>query len=269
MRRSGFTLIELMLALTISTVILGAAGVALVTMIDSHERGSRAASIMKEARSIADLLERHLRSAMPPDSADYVVFEGEDLSDDETDGHRLTLLSAAPGRFPRSAPLRDASEVTFELDPQEADGLTMRIDATPDDLPDRGGYLMSLGDSVRSLSVTYYDGKDWIPDWTRQYLPMAVQFTITLEPRAESQSGGSDRTASEKADDTSPYYSLTRLVWLPLGQDGTPVRSTGQTTGQAVAATEATPTGGSTETGQTTSSPSGSGSGSRSRGGRR
>ena len=247
MKRRGFTLIELMLALMISTMILGAASVALVTMVDSHERGSQVAAELKEGQAIADLIERHLRAAMTPDSADNVVFEGEDLSGDQIDGHRLTLLSTAPGRFPRSAPLRDAAEVTFELDPETGDGLNMRIDATPDDLPNEGGYNIPLGEDVRSFGVKYYDGTDWRSSWSEQSLPVAVQFTLTFEPKANEESAADAKPAAESS--ATPFHTVSRMMWLPLGQDVTQTSSTQQST-QAGAGNEAKQAGSSTPAGQ-------------------
>src|SRR5438309_1658863 len=60
--RRGFTLIEILVGLVISTMILGAAASVFVTGTRSWEKGNRAYKTMQTARTIADLIERHLRS---------------------------------------------------------------------------------------------------------------------------------------------------------------------------------------------------------------
>ena len=102
MRPRGFTLIELLVGLTISTLILGAAAGVLVTVLRAWEQGSQTYGVLHTAQAVADLIERHLRSAQQPSWEGEEVFWGDDLSMGEAKGHRLTFFSSAAGRFPRS-----------------------------------------------------------------------------------------------------------------------------------------------------------------------
>lgn len=198
-RPRAFTLVELLVGLLISTMILGAAAAAFSTMMSSWERGDAAYGMIQTARSVGDLIERQLRSAIDPESGVDVIFWGEDLSDGEIGGHRITLLSSAPVRFPRSLPLTDASEIEFVFDPSLAESMSMRIDSSPDDLPDGGGYRISLSENVVAFQVMYFDGEEWLEDWLTSGLPQAIEFTVTfVKP------------------ETGKEFQISRLVALPL-----------------------------------------------------
>lgn len=183
----AFTLIEIMLGLMISMMILGACAVVFSTALHAWESGSEARQALQTAQTISDLIERHLRSAMPPeDRMGGAVFVGEDLSEGDISGHRLTLLSTAPGRFPRSAPPTDCSEIEFCFDPNDESGepaLKMRIDATPDDDAYSGGETIPLSQDVVGFQVQYCDGTDWYDDWDEQKLPAEVEFSIVIALR--------------------------------------------------------------------------------------
>ena len=213
-RRRGFTLIELLAALTIATLIMVAAAQLFVTTLHSWEAGSRRHELLQVARKTSDLIERHLRSALKPGADGQVIFEGDDLSEDEEQtGHRLTLLSGAPARFPRSQPPVDSQEITFELDPLgETAGMSLRVQSPPDDLPREGGYIIPLSAMVTGFAARYYDGIEWSDMWSGKDLPLAVEFTLTLQ----SQDEPSWRVEQEA--DAPQTETFTRLVWLPLGK---------------------------------------------------
>lgn len=186
-RSRAFTLIEIMLGLMISMMILGSCAVVFSTAMRAWEAGSEARQTLQTAQTISDLVERHLRSAMvPEDRTGGAVFYGEDLSEGGVSGHRLALFSTAPGRFPRSAPPADCSEIEFCFDPNAESGepsLTMRIDPSPDDDPYAGGETIPLSNDVVGFQVQYSDGIEWLDNWDDQKLPEAVEFTLLIARR--------------------------------------------------------------------------------------
>jgi len=201
-RRSGFTVIELLMALLISTLILGAAASAFVTTSKSWERGSQTYKHIQVCRSISDLLERYIRGAVTPSGLN-IIFWGEDLSEGDSHGHDLVFVSSAAGRFPRSQGLSDTSEIEFKFDPTAGEGLLMRIDSTPDEMPQEGGVESVLSNWVRSFEVMYYDGIEWTEEWYLTTLPLAVEFRVTVaDPEDPSDNG----------------YQMSRVVSMPLGK---------------------------------------------------
>jgi prepilin-type N-terminal cleavage/methylation domain-containing protein len=227
----GFTMVELLVALIVATMIMGVASGVFVTAFRSWERGSEVWETLQIARTTSDMIERHLRSAMAPSGDGRVIFYGEDLSEGEDVlGHRLTFASAAPVRFPRDLPLTDASEVEFELDPASGDGLTMRIDSSPDDEPEAGGYRIELSPRVRDFKVLYHDGTDWVKQWDEDALPVAVEFFFTVTAAQDRP----DTPATEKAPQP---YTVRRLIAMPTASadraaDSTTQQPAGQSTGQ-------------------------------------
>jgi prepilin-type N-terminal cleavage/methylation domain-containing protein len=228
--KGGFTLAELLVGLVISTMILGATASVFVTMLRGWEDGSRRREMLIAARTTADLIERHLRSAIPPGG--YAVFRGADLSTADVAGHRLTLLSAAAGRFPRSLPRTDSSEIEFEFDPLTGDGMTLRIDSSPDDDPYTGGYRVQLSGLVRSFTVYYFDGVEWLEEWYDSRLPLAVEFRFTIAEPGDAPAAPADVATADPAPAPPPPQQVARLVWLPLAgaeQDGAGTTQTGPT----------------------------------------
>jgi len=174
-----------MVGLTISTLIVGAAAGVFVTTLSSWERGAERQRLLQVARTTADLIERCLRSAQPPDEAGRAVFYGYDLSSETAAGHRLVLLSSAVGRIPRSQPLTDSSEIEFILDPEDGLGFTVRVDSTPDDDPYAGGYTISLSPLIQAFGIQYFDGRAWTPEWFESTLPLAVEFRLMIADPAK------------------------------------------------------------------------------------
>lgn len=203
--RRGFTLMELMVGLAISTIILGAAAGIFVSTMQSWERGSNTHRMMQVAQTTGDLVEKHLRSAVAPASGTNVIFWGFDLTDGETPGHYLTFLSSAPGRFPRAAELTDTSEIEFYFDPLDGEGMSMRIDSVPDDYPDEGGYRGSLSPLITGFQVMYHDGFEWLEEWFEDGLPQAVEFRITI----------TDPEDIDAETGTPRVFQVSRLVSLP------------------------------------------------------
>ena len=219
-RTGGFTLLELLVGLTIATFIMGSAAVVFVTTMDNWDRGNREQRLLQAAQTTADLIERYLRCAVAPGKT-FGTFTGEDLSSDEVDGHRLTFCSTAEGRFPRSMPRTDLSEIEFAYDPSEDAVLTMRIDATPDEDPTMGGLRVQLSTLVQGFQVMYYDGVEWASEWYEEQLPKAVEFHLMIGDPQDTAADGTMRTRE-----------ISRLVWLPMGKSRPP-EATGSLEGEA------------------------------------
>lgn len=206
----GLTLLELLVSLSISTLIVGASASVFITTLHSWERGSQRYKILQVAQSTGDLIERNLRSAVSPETGEDVLFWGIDLSNGETPGHQIIMLSTAIGRIPRSQPLTDTSEVEFYFDPDDGDGFQMRIDSSPDEYPDQGGYNISLSPLIQSFKVNYFDGEEWLEDWVEEGLPLSVEFRFTVsDPKDVSPVTGQPSV-----------YEFSRLVTMPTARSG-------------------------------------------------
>ena len=206
----GLTLLELLVSLSISTLIVGASASVFVTTLHSWERGSQRYKILQIAQSTGDLIERNLRSAVSPATGRDVLFWGIDLSDGETPGHQIIMRSSAIGRIPRSQPMVDSSEIEFYFDPGDGGGFQMRIDSSPDEYPDQGGYNISLSPLIQSFKVNYFDGEEWLENWVEDSLPLSVEFRFTVsDPKDVSPVTGQPSV-----------YEFSRLVTMPAARSG-------------------------------------------------
>jgi type II secretion system protein J len=185
-RRRAFTLVELLIGITISVLIVGAATTTYLAAAQSWEKGRSRTTSFQCARAAFDVIERHLRSALPPDNAAHVTFEGESAVIEGTDlaADSITFCSTG-GRFnPARFGSSDLSEVTFYLDISEITGetsLMMRKRrfgvADEEAFP---GTEEELAPRVISFDVAYYDGLEFVDDWTAEELPAAVRVTLHL-----------------------------------------------------------------------------------------
>lgn len=277
----AFTLVEILVGMAISTLILTAAAGIFVTGLHSWRQGSDAYRLMQAGQSIGDLIERNLRSAVSPADASgnvSIYFWGEDLSDDDVYGHRITFMSTAAMRFPRSSGPTDMSEIDFEFDPESGEGMTMRIDSTPDEFPDDGGYTAELSSMVKSFEVKYFDGIEWSEDWFDSVLPQAIEFHVMLSdakeddsapaPKAE-RTGGSSGASSNGPAKTGPssgrVYEVSRLISMPTAKR----ERTGIELGGEAPSSDSSSSDSSSNSSSSASSSSGSSSSSSSTGGKR
>jgi general secretion pathway protein J len=174
---TGFTLIEVVIALTLVAALLAITFSGLRVGLAAWRQGDVRAEQLQRARSLNQLLVRAIGGAHPyrvdatgPDPAPP-AFQGE--------RDRLTFVTARPP-VPLAAPLAFTA-VSLSL---EGTGLTVREAA----LPSRGlfGALVPvLADpSVVALRFRYFRGADrtWAERWdgaAEQELPAAVEITLT------------------------------------------------------------------------------------------
>jgi len=87
-------------------------------------------------------------------------------------------------------------------DPGEATGLFVREQIPADEDPTQGGYESVFDDRITSISFEFWDGTDWLPEWTTEQgerrLPAAVRVTYALTDDEE----GSNRTMIIRLDNS-------------------------------------------------------------------
>lgn len=217
-RRSaaGLTLVELLTAMMVSVLLIGTAFSTFWTATRAWEKARRRTEMIRLLEGVAGVLTRHIRAMQPPFFEENPAFVAYNDGDEEAglDYDTVIFLSAANARFPRELALADLCEIEFFIDTGsrgQADneqvatdsnvgGLWMRIDPTPDDDVESGGYLVALGEQVVSLDFRFFDGYEWLEEWYfDNEVPEAIEFTITV----------SDPDGLENP------MTLTRLVTVP------------------------------------------------------
>jgi hypothetical protein len=165
----------------------------------------------------ADLVAEHLRAMQAPFYSDSYCFVAINDGDELMNYDGICFLSGANARFPRELAYADLCEVEFYLETgirglygteqavtsSAEGGLWMRIDPTPDDDVESGGYLLCLGEMIASFNCSFFDGYEWVEDWYYNYeAPEAIEFSMTVvDP-----------------DELVGPMSVTRLVSIPMAE---------------------------------------------------
>jgi general secretion pathway protein J len=175
--RRGFTLVELLIALTIVGALLAIAFGGLRVAIRAWERGEERAESHQHIRSIAMILARAVSATYPyrasrgegPDPV--VLFAG-------TDKRIEFVTQSVP--FPGPSPIA-FSAVVFELDESGESGLAVRQRALPNREPFSKAEVVYRDASVTTLKFEYLDEESWRDSWDAgetRTMPKAVKVTV-------------------------------------------------------------------------------------------
>lgn len=181
---SAFTLIEVLLATSLSMIVITGALFTLSTMLRAYESRSGVSQAAETANLILNRIRTDLTSTRYSLHEDDCTFFGLDASNGVMDTDRLIFTSWVNDPVALGQGTSDVAEIEYFLDSDDstpARWLQRRFDSTPDDDPLTGGTIALLGPRVESFNALYYDGLAWWPEWDSETeLPMAVNITIAL-----------------------------------------------------------------------------------------
>jgi len=195
----GFTLLEVMVAITVLAFILGIVYTTFATVSESDRRGSAAMESNIKVRNLAEQMTRDISSlfidldqrleSAAPSGLVYGMVSG----DPAEGGASLdfTAITADPGDFNDAV----VAEIGYSLLPSEGGGfrLMKRIDGTPDDNLREGGLVLDLMDGISSLTFEFLDHRgEWQKEWdslSENSLPRAIKIIIAFdEEKGETES---------------------------------------------------------------------------------
>ncbi len=190
LKNKGFTLIELVIAITLSIVIVVILLAAMRLAYKSQEKGAERVDITQRTRILGDRLTWLIRGAYPffvnkPDEQ-KLFFEGE--------SDRIGFVTTSVDSYGKGP--EDSAGLKWVSVFADRDGLKIRekVFFLEDVFDDKGGKVYLLDASVKKLELEYYDvpegekeGEqegDWVSEWgpdEKKYIPAAVKFRITFE----------------------------------------------------------------------------------------
>lgn len=225
MSERGFTLIELMISVSIGAIVLGAGYLCMSAGVESRRLVNARAEASQTARVAIDMIAADLRSAVPL-SRDF-EFLGMRRAVGEADADNLDF--ATRNYTPRKQREPDYCEVSYFLTTDESSGLFTlfrRRDPTPDPQPLEGGSREEIARNVAGLRFEYYDGIDWHDEWgdptgkkqmsaltplNAYGMPEAVRITLEVDASVKSSQAetNSTRVALQTVArlDMTPYFS--------------------------------------------------------------
>jgi general secretion pathway protein J len=222
LRRTGFTLVEVLVASMISVFIALVAAGAIRTMAASNETVDRYINSEAEVQFAANLMESDLDNFYRDDNIENTELIGtvQSLGNGDVTGD-LVFYTISRTKARADQPEGDLHEVEYFLAQQQDSTVLMRrLWPNPNKDVNPGGILTVIAEDIQSFEVQYYDGQQWSDEWPEdmESLPQLIAVTLTAK-----QSG---RTIPATA---SFLISLSQTQGQGQGSDITTLETPGQT----------------------------------------
>lgn len=221
-RRSGFTLVELLLAGVIAALVL----VAVVTTLSQIGRAREVSRSRLMSHLRADAAIESLRRDMASILRDADLFHTRvllyDGSSTISGGGRLMTVGRDEllifnGRL---EPLGEIDyngeggeyETQFRVDEDDyGAALWQRRDPVPDEWPDGGGVATPIAEGIVGIDIMAYDGQDWYEDWDSDIdgLPWGFKIEVTS---IGTESGSLDDIDPRTVVVLRTHVSVDRIV---------------------------------------------------------
>jgi len=201
----GFTLLEIVLALTIFALVLTAIYSSWIGILKSSKIGSEAAADVQRSRIAMQTIEDSLTCARSfAADVKHYSFLAENGSEPS-----LSFVARLPDTFPRSGAFGvfDVRRVTFAVEKGDSGGrLVLRQNPIlMDESKVEEEHPLVLAKNVSKFEMEFWDTvtKDWTDEWTKtNQLPLLVKVTLELN-------------AAKNNNNSASSYSVTRVVGVP------------------------------------------------------
>lgn len=186
-KKSGFTLVEILVASTIGTFVsLIAVGTlhSIMRGSDMVEKNINAAS---EVRFASNLLMRDLVNFYYADANfEDTEFLATTEASTEFETAHLYFYTVNKAKARIYEPECDIYEVEYYLDMEEDDSLSLkrRVWPNPNLEFEPGGILTTIAENIEYFDVSYFDSEEWYTEWPEdmESPPDLVEFTIITKP---------------------------------------------------------------------------------------
>ncbi|MHC4366917.1 MAG: type II secretion system protein GspJ [Planctomycetota bacterium] len=185
LRRTGFTLVEVLVASTIGSFIALVAVGSLRVIIGGAEAVDNNINAAAEVRFAVNMIARDLINLYRDEEIANTKFIGT-VEDTEGGTGTSYLVFYALGRTKARVdqPEGDIYEVEYYLaQDEETSALMRRLWPNPNDQLEPGGILTVIAEDIEMFQITYFDGEEWADEWPEeiQALPALVEITIVAK----------------------------------------------------------------------------------------
>jgi len=182
MRRRGFTLFEVLIAMAIVTILLSTMATTISVAFKQKRAAEEAVDSVRDTQTVGGI--NGMSNSSGITSGTYYLF-GPFIGDN------LSLTFYTTGPEPKAAIQGDVRYVEYALSPQSDGRLALVRREDTNLLSDQVGTDMAeeiLVTDVISVAYQYYDGTNWLDAWdstdttANNTLPVAVKMVLQLEP---------------------------------------------------------------------------------------
>jgi prepilin-type N-terminal cleavage/methylation domain-containing protein len=227
--RSAFTLVEMMIAIALFSLILAAIYSSWTAILRASKTGLDAAASAQRARVAIRMLEDSLGSAQSfAANLPYYYFDAEN-----GDSPVLSFVARLSKSFPRSGKFGDLDvrRVTFSLEAGPEGGRQLVLRQNPlimDPDTDEKEHPVVLARNVKGLEMQFWDSNKNPPEWVDVWegpktnqLPKLLMLTLKLadDPHSSRITEEITRIISLPAMTVQPVWQVSRAQ---AGQPGTP-----------------------------------------------
>lgn len=190
LKKTGFTLIEVMVASTIGAFISLVAVGTLKAVITSNEQVDININTASEVRFAANIIERDLINIYRDEEFENTKLIGtvEDLAEYSTSYLVFYAINRTKARA--YEPEGDIYEVEYYLVKNEGtSSLMRRLWPNPNEELEPGGILTTIAENIELFQVRYFDGEEWYDQWLEDM--EAQPHMIEVNIMAQQPNGGS------------------------------------------------------------------------------
>ena len=216
--RKAFTLVELILASAIGAFILLVAAATLRTNSTAAEAVNQNTLLADEVRFAANLIRTDLANLYRDKNPLTVRFVGTIEETDLGVASNISFRAAVPAKARPNQPEADIYEIQYFLKTDNQKSCLVRRICPNVTIKDQAltseettitaaGILMPVSENIITFQIMYFDGTNWLYEWSdqEQSLPKLVEITlIAAHPDADPQSDPSQSTLSRTITVTFP-----------------------------------------------------------------
>ncbi len=185
-KKTGFTLVEILVASTIGTFISLVAVGTLHTVIKGNDMVERNINAASEVRFAANMITHDLNNYFNANVFEDTEFYGTTESISNSNSAYIVFYTVNRSKARLYEPECDIYEVEYYLEAQEDESLSLRrrLWPNPNTEFDPGGILTTIAENIEYFEISYYDGSDWYSDWPDDMTgpPDLVEVSITTKP---------------------------------------------------------------------------------------
>ncbi|GMT41822.1 MAG: type II secretory pathway [bacterium] len=188
--RSGFTMIEILLAAVLFSVISSFIYSVLTTSLEASKEAGKWMDINHTGRFFINRIKRDLLSASLMPNSESGIFKGSDMMRDGKERDEVYFTSFTRSYF-TLRPQIDQAEIAyyFQILEDEPDILMRRESDVIDDNPQQGGEAYAITYMVDEMKLRYKGNLGWVDNWDSiisKRLPRAVSVELTLNDSGRS-----------------------------------------------------------------------------------